>query len=84
MADAATLSKTLTDSYQEIITGPCMLTVNEGLLVRVSFQSTTPADDTDAYHTTNSFVSYSGGLKVYARIDDACRGTRTKIGYTGV
>lgn len=87
MADATTLSKTLNNSYQEIITGACMLTLEEGQAVRLHIGSSAPADDTDAFHglnPLNSPLSYSGGLKVYARIDDKAFGTVTKISYTGV
>ncbi len=86
MADAATLSKTLTNSYQETITGACMLTLEEGLAVRIHIGSSTPAVDAPSHllNNLNSPLSYTGGLKVYARIDDKAFGTITKISYTGV
>lgn len=83
MADADTLRKELTNTYQEIITGSCLLTVIDGIMIRVHFGSTLP--DADApFHRTSSQVLYPGGLKIYARIDDSAFGTKTVISYTGV
>jgi len=86
MADATTAVKTLTNAYQLIIAGACMLTLEEGTNVRVHLGSTLPAVDA-AFHglnQLNSPLSYPGTLNVYARIDDRSFGTVTKISYTGV
>ena len=86
MADATTAAKTLTDDYQEIITAACLLTLEEGLSVNLHLGSILPANNAAAHKmsTHNSPFSYSGGLKVYARIADNSKGTVTKISYTGV
>ena len=86
MADAATASKTLTNSYQEIITGACMLSLEEGLAIRLVFDSSLPSDNAASHllNNDNSPLSYTGGLKVYARIDEKAFGTVTKVSYTGV
>ena len=87
MADATTASKTLTDAYQLIIAGACMVTLEQGTNARVHFGSSLPANDA-AFHglnNLNSPVSYTGGLNVYAKRDNDRTGTTTTvISYTGV
>ena len=85
MADAATARKTLSNVYQEIITGACLLTKEQGINIRVSFKGTAPGLN-DAFHPFNSndtSFAYTGGLKVWARIDDSSFGTKTVLSYTG-
>lgn len=87
MADTPTASKTLTDEYQLLIAGACMVTLEEGLSVKVRFDSSLPAADADFHEltTANSPVSYSGRLNVYARRNFERSGvTRTIVSYTGV
>ena len=84
MADAATLSKTLTNEYQSIITGAAMITLNEGLAVRIHC-GPAPANDAPFHllNNLNSPFTYTGGLEVFARIDEKAFGTTTKLSYTG-
>jgi len=91
MADAATTEKVLTNSYQAIITGACLATVEKGVGVLYRFDSSAPSES-DPGHSLfvvpgeTAYLSYPGGLTVYAKIHPRFQdaGVPTVISVTGV
>lgn len=91
MADSTTARLLLTDEYQEIMTGPGTITVEQGQAVEVIFSISAPSVD-DARHSlyVNEFgyaeIVYPGGLTVYMRRHQRyfSADIKTVVAYTGV
>lgn len=91
MADATTDSLELTDAYQEIIEGACLITIEQGRGGLFHFAASAPAESAPGHsvyvtpgETAN--VSYPGNLKVYGKRHPrwASGNIKTVVSFTGV
>lgn len=79
----------LTDTYQLIGAGPCLITLEEGVLALARIAASLPAN-TAAGHSVGSApgiepgLSYSGAENVYMKIHPKNVGQPTKVAYTEV
>lgn len=79
----------LTDSYQEVCAGPCLITVEEGLMFLAHIAGSAPAADAPGHSAgtapgVEGGLSYSGTENVYVKIHPKTKGQPTRVSYTEV
>ncbi len=78
-----TTTTVLTNSWQEVATGPALIAIEEGAIIWLNIGSTMPTDDENRLSLYSgkdrSYLSQQFSLKTFAKISTSAYGTPTRI-----